>query len=160
MTTTMPSTLEHQDQDQPHCACSSHDTCTDVSSNTHVEPPSPSQVEDEYHALATQAATLDLEDQDTDPVLSSKDADDTWSDEEAPSETAGENSEPQPAHVTATAPADDVQEDQSRATEDVKNADAAITSKDANPEPSQDDETNTPRFQPYIKLHNDVSSTS
>ena len=154
----MTSTLKQQDQEQPHCTCDSHGT--DVSSNIHAEPPSSSQKENEYHALAIQTATLDLEDQDTDPVLSSKDADDTWSDEEAPSETAGENSEPQPAHVTATAPADDVQEDQSRATEDVKNADAAITSKDANPEPSQDDETNTPRFQPYIKLHNDVSSTS
>lgn len=158
ITTTMASTLKQQDQEQPHRACTSHDT--DVSSNVQIEPPTPSQVEDEYHALATQTATLDLENQGTDPVLSNKDADDTWSDEEAPSDGVDEDSQPQHSHATAAAPTDDVQEDQSRATEDVKNADAAITSEDANPEPSQDDETNTPRFQTYIKLHNDVSSTS
>lgn len=156
----MASTLEPQEQDHSHCACTSHNA--DVSSNTHVNPSCSSRAEDEYHALATHTANLDLKDQDTHLVLSSKDADDTWSDEEAPSETVDENSEPQPAHVTATAPANDVQEDRSKSTEDVKDADAAAatTSKDANPEPSQDDETNTPRFQTYIKLHNDVSLAS
>ena len=152
----MTSTLKQQDQEQPHFACDSHGT--DVSSNVHTDPPSPSQVKDEYHALASQTATLDLEDQDTDPGLPSKDGDDTWSDEEAPSDEVAEDSQPQPAHATATGPADGKQEDQSKpTTEDKKNTADATATEDADPESSQDDETNTPRFQTYIKLHNDVS---
>jgi hypothetical protein len=125
----------------------------------HAEPPSSSQIEDEYHALAAQAAKLDLEDQNIDPDLSSKDADDTWSDEEAPSETVDENTEPQPAHATASTPTDSVQADQNKLTEAVKNPANATASQDTNPSPSQDeedDETSTPRFQTYVKLHNDV----
>jgi len=151
----MSSTLEQKDQDHQHCACTSHDT--NVPDNTHVKPPSSSQIEEEYHALATQTASLDLEDQDNKPELSSKDAEDTWSDEEAPSETVDEKSESQPTHATATAPVDDVQVDQSKPTENVKDADDATASKDANLESLEDDdETNTPRFQTYVKLHNDV----
>lgn len=155
----MTSTLKQQGQEQPHCACTSHDT--NVSSNVHAEPPPPSQVEDEYHALTTQTATLDFEDPDIDPGLSSKDADDTWSDEEAPSDEVEEDSQPHPAHATATAPADGTQEDQSKpTTDDNKDTTDATATEDANPKSSQDDETNTPRFQTYIKLHNDVSLAS
>ena len=124
--------------------------------------PSSSQVEDEYHALATQTAGLDLKDQDTNPDLASKDADDTWSDEEAPAENDDENSAPKLAHATATAPADSVQVDKSiTTTKDAKTADnPTSSSKDANVKPSEDDEndeTSTPRFQTYIKLHDNVS---
>ena len=45
--------------------------------------------------------------------------------------------------------------DQSTPTEDVKNADNAATSKDANRQ-DEADETNTPRFQTYVNLHNEV----
>jgi hypothetical protein len=39
----------------------------------------------------------------------------------------------------------------------VKDADNDTASKAANPESlEEDDETNTPRFQTYVKLHNDV----
>lgn len=151
----MPSTLEQQKQDPSQCA--SHEES--VSETMHAELPSSSRVETEHHALATQTANLDLEDQDTNPDLSSKDADDTWSDEEAPSETVDENTEPQAAHATATPAADSVQIDKSITTEAAKNAADATTSKLTNPSPSQDeddDETNTPRFQTYVKLHNDV----
>jgi hypothetical protein len=151
----MPSTLEQQKQEPP--PHTSHEE--GVTDTMHAEPPSSSQIEEEYHALATQAANLNLEDQDTNPEESIKDADDTWSDEEAPSETGEENSEPQSAHLTATAPTDSVHADQSKSTEDVKNAANATASKDTNPSPSQDeedDENNTPRFQTYVKLHNDV----
>jgi hypothetical protein len=154
----MASTLEQQEQDQLHSASTSHDA--NVSHNTHVEPPSSSQIEDEYHALAAQTANLDLKDQDIDPDVPSKDVDDTWSDEDAPTETTVEKTEPQAAQAIATAPADDVQVDQSKSTEDAKNADHCTASKDVNPETSQDDETITPRFETYVKLHNDVSFTS
>lgn len=147
----MPSIHEHQEQDQQNRASTSHQS--NVADSIRVEPPSSSQVEAEYHTLATQTATLDLEDQDVEPNVSSKDDKDTWSDEDAPPETDDENSEPEPAHATATAPANSVQADQSKPKEDVKNADNAATSKDANPE---DDETNTPRFQTYVSLHNEV----
>ena len=153
----MSSTLKQQEQDQQHRASTSHDP--NVSDNIHVEPPSSSQVKDEYHALATQTANLDLEDQNHDPNLSNKNDKDTWSDEDAPLETHDENSEPLPAHATTTAPANSVQADQSKPTEDVKNADDATTSKDANPE-DEDDETNTPRFQTYVNLHNEVTLPS
>lgn len=148
----MSSTLEQQEQDQQHNISTSHDT--NVSDNIHIKPLSSSQVQD-YHALATQTANLDLEDQDGDLNPSSKDDKDTWSDEEGPPETTDENSEPQLAHATATAPVDGVQADQNKSTEDVKNADDATTSKDGNPE-DEDDEANTPRFQNYVELHNDV----
>jgi hypothetical protein len=150
----MSSTLEQKDQDHQHCACPSHGA--NVSEKSHVEPPSSSQIEEEYHALATQTASLDLEDQDNTPELSSKDAEDTWSDEDAPSETVDENSESQSTLSTATAPTDGEQVDQSKPTEDVKDADDNTASKDANPESLEDDETNTPRFQTYVKLRNDV----
>jgi hypothetical protein len=147
----MPSALDTQERNPPHEE--------NVSKNMHAEPPSSSQIEDEYHAVATQATNLDLDDQNTDPDSSSKDADDTWSDEEAPFETVDENSEPQSAHSTATTPADVVQADQSKLTEAVKDADDATASNNSNPSPSQneeDDEAATPRFQTYVKLHNDV----
>jgi hypothetical protein len=82
-----------------------------------------------------------------------------WSDEEAPAETVDENSESHLAHAIATTPTDSVQADQSKSTEDEKNAANATASQNTNPSPSQDeedDETNTPRFQTYVKLHNDV----
>ena len=150
----MSSTIEQQEQDQQHCASTSRDS--NVSTNIPVEPPSSSQIEDEYHALASQTANLDLEDQDTDSMLSTKDDKDTWSDEDAPPETVDETSAPQRAHSTATVSSDAAQEDQSGSTEDVKAADDATTPKDAN---TEDDETNTPRFETYVKLHNDVSFT-
>ena len=150
----MSSTLEQQEQSQQHRAFTSHDA--DVSDTLQVKTPSFSQVKDEYHALTTQTANLDLEDQDDGPNLSSKDDKDTWSDEDAPSEADDENSEPQPAHATTTAPQDGMQADQNKSTEDVKNADDAATPKASNPE-DQDDETNTPRFQTYVNLHNEVS---
>lgn len=153
----MSSTLEEKDQDHQHCACTSHSE--NVSDNLHMEPPSSSQIEEEDHALATKTANLDLEDQDNDPNLSSKNAEDTWSDEEAPSETIDESSEPQPGHAIATAPTDSVQANQSKPTHDVKDAVDDTASKDTNPESLEDDETNTPRFQTYVKLHNDVSSS-
>jgi hypothetical protein len=148
----MSSTIEQKEQGQQHRASTSRDS--NVSTNIPVEPPSSSQIKDEYHALASQTANLDLEDQDTDSILSTKDDKDTWSDEDAPPETVDENFEPQREHATATVSSDAAQEDQSNSTEDVKDADDATTPKDANDE---DDETNTPRFETYVKLHNDVS---
>ena len=159
----MSSTLGQHEQHPPHCTCGSQDA--KISDKTNVNMPSSSQIEDEYHALATQTADLDLKDQDTNPDLSSKDADDTWSDEEAPAEKDDENSDPKLAHATATAPADSVQVDKSIATttKDAKTVDNPTTSsKDANPKPSEDDdddETSTPRFQTYIKLHDNVGLT-
>lgn len=156
----MPSAVEKQEQDPPQHA--SHEEA--VSKNMHVEPPSSSQIEEEYHALASKTADLDLEDQSADTTLSSKDANDTWSDEEAPSETIDENSEPQLAHTTSTAPTEGVQADQSKPTENMNNADNAAATRQTNPSASQDedhdDETNTPRFQTYVKLHNEVRPTS
>ena len=150
----MSSTLKQQEQDQQHSASTPHKS--NVTDSIQVEPLSSSQVKDEYHALATQTATLDLEDQDDHHNLSNKDDKDTWSDEDAPPETDDENLEPQPEHATAaTAPADGLQADQNKPTEDVKTADNATTPKDSIPE-DEDDETNTPRFQTYVNLHNEV----
>ena len=156
----MSSTLVQHEQHPPHCTCGSQDA--KISDKTNAKMPSSSQVEDEYHALATQTAGLDLKDQHTNPDLASKDADDTWSDEEAPAENDDENSAPKLAHATATAPADSVQVDKSiTTTKDAKTADnPTSSSKDANVKPSEDDEndeTSTPRFQTYIKLHDNVS---
>ena len=148
----MSSILEQPKQYPPQDACTSHNP--NVFGSNHGELPSPSQIENEYHALATQTANLGLEDQDDEPTLSSKDDKDTWSDEDAPPETIYENSEPQPMHATDTTLADGMQADQNKTSEDVKPADDATTPKDANP---KDDETNTPRFQTYVKLHNDAS---
>jgi len=150
----MSSTLEQQEKGQQHSASTPHKS--NVTDSIQVEPLSSSQVKDEYHALATQTATLDSEDQDDDLDLSSKDDKDTWSDEDAPPETDDENSEPQPTQATATAPANSVRADQNKSTEDVKTADNATTPKHSNPE-DEDDETNTPHFQTYVNLHNEVT---
>jgi hypothetical protein len=130
-----------------------------VSDEIHVETPASEQKEDEGHDLASQTANLDLEDQETDPDISNNNATDTWSDEDAPCETTDEQAKTELERASAATPINAVEVDQSETVEGIKDAEDGTVSKSANTESEQDDETSTPRFETYVKLHNDVSFT-
>jgi len=155
--TTMTSTSEQQEPHPPHCTCDS--SVTDGSNNVHAETPASAQQEDEHHDLVGQTAKLDLEDQDPEPDMTSKSNIDTWSDEDAPPKAMDENADPGLATATTAGPMSAAQVDQSEATENVKDADDGTVPNTAHAGSEQGDETDTPRFSTYVKLHNEVSIT-
>ena len=155
--TTMTSASEQQEPHPPHCTCGS--LGADGSNNVDAETPASAQQVDEHDDLVGQTAKLDLEDQDPEPDITSKSNIDTWSDEDAPPKAMDENADPGLATATTAGPMSVAKVDQSKATENVKDAANGTVPKTAHAGSEQGDETDTPRFSTYVKLHNEVSIT-
>jgi hypothetical protein len=151
----MSSARRQQEQDPKNCACSSHDHS--VATNAHVKMPASEQKEDKEHDLVSQTANLDLKDQKTDLDISNNDATDTWSDEDAPSRDVDEEAGAEVVRSPAATPMNAVETDQEGAAKGVNDAEDGTALTKANTETEQDDEKDTPRFQTYLKLHNDAS---
>lgn len=150
----MSSAIEQQQQDPAPSIGAS------ISGNARIETPSPTQEEDQDDGPAGQTAKLDLKAQNVDSVLSSGTTDNTSSHEKPTSKVMDENTNPKPWDAPAAAPVNNMQTNQSTAsgitadTTGPKNDTAA--SPDQPNDDEDEDETSTPRFSIYIKLHNDV----
>ena len=118
--------------------------------------PASEQKEGEEHDLVSQTANLDLKDPSTDLDISNNNATDTWSDEDAPSRDVDEETGAEVVRSPAATPMNAVDTDQDGATEGVNDSEDGTALPKANAETEQDDERHTPRFQTYLKIHNDV----
>lgn len=121
---------------------------------------SSTQKEDDEGDLKTQTASLVLKDPSGDSILSNETTDRTSSDETSTSKVIDENTSPKPLQATAVGPINNTQTYQGTTSDSA--ADTTGPKKDTAASPNQpnededEDETSTPRFATYIKLHNDV----